>query len=158
MSSLGTMARKVLPFFAKGRVVRGFGRGSKELGVPTANFPDDVVENLPEELCCGVYCGFASIDNGTVYPMCLSIGWNPYYKNEKRTMETHIIHNFSEDFYDQQLKLVIVDFIRPMLDFTSLDELKSAIASDIVTSHKILANDAAAALSKHEFFLLDEDV
>lgn len=69
MGDIAVIAREVLPFFAKGIVVHGFGRGSKELGVPTANFEDDVVVNLPEQLSCGVYCGFASVDNGTVYPM-----------------------------------------------------------------------------------------
>lgn len=69
MSNMAILAKKVLPFFAQGTVVHGFGRGSKELGVPTANFPDDVVENLPDELTCGVYCGFASVDSATVLPM-----------------------------------------------------------------------------------------
>ena len=69
MTDIAAIARQVLLFYARGRVVHGFGRGSKELGIPTANFPDDVVENLPEELTCGVYCGFASVNDGPVYPM-----------------------------------------------------------------------------------------
>ncbi|KAJ8778279.1 hypothetical protein J1605_013778 [Eschrichtius robustus] len=28
-----------LPYFCRGQVVRGFGRSSKQLGIPTANFP-----------------------------------------------------------------------------------------------------------------------
>jgi len=69
MAEAARLARAALPFFARGRVVHGFGRGSKELGCPTANFPDDVVDNLPEDLTCGVYCGFATVDNGQLYKM-----------------------------------------------------------------------------------------
>ena len=69
MADIARLARQALPFFAQGRVVHGFERGSKELGVPTANFPDEVVENLPEDLTCGVYCGFASLNDSTIYPM-----------------------------------------------------------------------------------------
>lgn len=32
-----------------------------------------------------------------IYPMVMSIGWNPYYKNEKRSVEVHIIHKFEKD-------------------------------------------------------------
>ncbi len=66
--------------------MKGFGRGSKELGIPTANYPEEVVEKLPSELNTGVYCGWASVDNGDVHKMVLSLGWNPYYKNEKKSM------------------------------------------------------------------------
>ena len=31
----GKMSKNGLPFFARGLVVKGFGRGSKELGIPT---------------------------------------------------------------------------------------------------------------------------
>ncbi|EGD79973.1 hypothetical protein PTSG_13009 [Salpingoeca rosetta] len=43
----------------EGKVVKGFGRGSKELGIPTANFPEDVVEGLPESMTQGIYYGWA---------------------------------------------------------------------------------------------------
>lgn len=32
------------------------------------------------------------------------IGWNPFYNNEKRAMETHILHNFDGELYGQWLK------------------------------------------------------
>ena len=73
-------------YYASGVVVKGFGRGSKDIGVPTANFDNEVVEKLPEYFQQGVYYGWAQVDNGPVYKMVMSIGNNPYYNNEKKTM------------------------------------------------------------------------
>jgi riboflavin kinase len=81
-----TKSKMVFPHFASGTVVKGFGRGSKELGIPTANYAENVVEELPEAFQGGVYFGYAQVDNGPVYRMVMSIGNNPYYNNEKRTM------------------------------------------------------------------------
>ncbi|XP_070351653.1 riboflavin kinase isoform X3 [Equus asinus] len=75
-----------LPYFCRGEVVRGFGRGSKQLGIPTANFPEQVVDNLPADLSTGIYYGWASVGSGDVHKMVVSIGWNPYYKNTKKSM------------------------------------------------------------------------
>ena len=38
----------------------------------------------------GVYYGFAQVDavdpeDGAVHPMVMSLGWNPFYKNERLT-------------------------------------------------------------------------
>ncbi|KAJ1371643.1 hypothetical protein KIN20_033628 [Parelaphostrongylus tenuis] len=52
----------LFPYFLRGRVVTGFGRGGKELGCPTANIEDSVVESLPSELPCGVFYGIARIN------------------------------------------------------------------------------------------------
>ena len=87
-----------LPHFSRGEIVKGFGRGSSELGFLTANFPQQVIDQLPEELVGGIYFGFAQVDNGPVHDMVMSIGWNPFYNNEKRAMETHIIHKFEGAF------------------------------------------------------------
>ena len=110
----------VFPYYASGTVVKGFGRGSKELGIPTANFPDDVVNKLPDMYQQGVYFGWANVDNGPVHKMVMSIGNNPYYNNEKRTMETHIMHKFDSDFYGSQLKIVMTGYLRAMTNFKCL--------------------------------------
>lgn len=47
---------------------------------------------------------------------------------------------------------MIVDYIRPMLDFNSLEELKEAIADDIKRSHETLAQDQYSGYAKHDFF------
>ncbi|ELT90094.1 hypothetical protein CAPTEDRAFT_89069 [Capitella teleta] len=76
----------LFPYFAQGKVIKGFGRGSKELGIPTANFPDTVVDQLPEAFEAGIYYGWASIDGEAVHRMVMSVGWNPFYHNSKKTM------------------------------------------------------------------------
>ncbi|XP_071496939.1 riboflavin kinase-like [Diadema antillarum] len=141
-----------LPFFTQGTVVKGFGRGSKELGIPTANFPEDVVEHLPEALSTGVYYGWASVDNGDIHKMVMSVGWNPYYHNEKKSMETHIIHTFKEDFYGSILKVGIVGYIRPEQNYPSLDELINAIKSDIAHAEKQLSEPDAVKYKDENFF------
>lgn len=41
--------------------------------------------------------GWASIgDSDVVYKMVMSIGWNPFYKNEKKTAEAWVLHEFPE--------------------------------------------------------------
>lgn len=125
------MSQTALPYFAKGDVVKGFGRGSKELGCPTANYPEDVVKQLPNEIECGVYFGFASVDKGDVNNMVLSIGYNPFYDGTVRTMETHILKNFDSDFYGKELRVVLLGYIRPQLKFNSLDEFKEKLREDI---------------------------
>ncbi|MCL4137092.1 UNVERIFIED_CONTAM: hypothetical protein GTU68_061959 [Idotea baltica] len=77
---------KSLPLFVCGKVVKGFGRGSKELGIPTANLSEEVIDHLPEDLKPGIYYGLSSVDQGSVYKMVLSVGWNPFYNNEKKSM------------------------------------------------------------------------
>ncbi|XP_065663924.1 putative riboflavin kinase [Hydra vulgaris] len=126
------------PFMVQGEVVKGFGRGSKELGIPTANFPEIVVKDIPSELSAGVYYGWSRVDNGEIYKMVLSIGWNPFYKNEKKSMETHILHEFDCDFYGSTLRIVMTGYIRPELNFGSLTELVDAIKNDIAIAHSSL--------------------
>lgn len=51
-----------------------------------ANFGIDVVSNLPKTLETGIYYGWASVDNDVVHKMVMSIGWNPFYENEHKSM------------------------------------------------------------------------
>ncbi len=60
----------------KGAVVKGFGRGSKELGIPTANLDADALGSSLDGVEPGVYFGWASVGLGKeVYKMVMSIGW-----------------------------------------------------------------------------------
>jgi FAD synthase len=45
-SSTGEKLGMKFPYYASGEVVKGFGRGSKELGIPTANYPTSVVRYI----------------------------------------------------------------------------------------------------------------
>ena len=141
------------PFFAKGEVIKGFGRGSKELGIPTANFAEDVVNNLPDTLETGIYYGWSRVDNGEIYKMVMSVGWNPYYKNEKKSMETHILQKFPADFYGCTLRILMTGYLRPEENYSSLDELIKAIRNDIKNADEELERPEQKKLKEFEHLI-----
>jgi len=143
------------PLRLSGPVIKGFGRGSKELQIPTANIPIDGLRvGGCETVESGVYYGYACLDispttchddgkssttaaavttttGSKVFPMVMSIGWNPFYKNSVRSVEVHIIHTFAGDFYGVRMNLVILGFIRPEFDYVSKEALIEDIKMDI---------------------------
>ncbi|XP_077993572.1 riboflavin kinase-like [Glandiceps talaboti] len=141
-----------LPYFCRGEVIKGFGRGSKELGIPTANFPENVVDNLPADITTGVYYGWARVDNGSVHKMVMSVGWNPFYKNKKKSMETHIMHKFEDDFYGSVLSIIMVGYVREEKNFNSLDELIKEIQSDIAEAGSQLDKPENIEFKTSNFF------
>ncbi|WEW57981.1 riboflavin kinase [Emydomyces testavorans] len=100
------------PIRLSGPVIKGFGRGSRELGIPTANIPADELSAHPD-LKSGIYYGVAALDPAkfkpnnntqenqpsndetTIFPCVLSIGYNPFYKNTVRSVEIHILPHLS---------------------------------------------------------------
>ncbi|CAB4015615.1 Riboflavin kinase [Paramuricea clavata] len=147
----GEMHQRTLPLFVRGEVVKGFGRGSKSLGIPTANYPEEVINRLPEGLDTGVYYGWASVDGTKVYKMVLSVGWNPFFKNTKKSMETHIIHSFPEDFYGTELRVCITGYIRQESTFPSMESLIEAIQSDIRIAQEELDKAEHQTYNSHSF-------
>ncbi|XP_019372979.1 PREDICTED: riboflavin kinase isoform X2 [Gavialis gangeticus] len=117
-----------------------------------ANFSEQVVESFPSDISTGIYYGWACVGNGDVHKMVLSIGWNPYYKNVKKSVETHIIHTFKEDFYGEILSIAIVGYIRPEKNFDSLDELISEIQEDIAEAKRKLDLPEHLKLKEDNFF------
>lgn len=148
--------KKITPHFASGVVIKGFGRGSKSLGIPTANYGPEVVNNLPKNIETGVYFGWASVDSKNVHKMVMSIGWNPYFKNEQKSMETHILHEFADEFYGKLLKVCIVGYLRPELNFSTLDELIIAIKKDITDADNVLDEPDLMTFKTHDFFKCQE--
>ncbi|QPG94449.1 riboflavin kinase [Epichloe festucae Fl1] len=145
------------PYKMEGKVISGFGRGSKELGVPTANLPVDSslapwIASIPS----GVYFGHASLalpdghpqkqDSETgsfaAFPMVMSIGYNPFYKNTVRSAEVHVLHAFTADFYDAHMRLLILGFIREEKDYKSLEALVEDIEFDCRVARDSLAREA----------------
>lgn len=62
------------PVVLVGRVVSGFGRGSKELGIPTANLDPEALGSALDGVTPGVYCGWAAVDGSVPYKTVMSIG------------------------------------------------------------------------------------
>ncbi|EEB09625.1 riboflavin kinase Fmn1 [Schizosaccharomyces japonicus yFS275] len=140
------------PIFFQGEVVHGFGRGSREMGIPTANILESAVQELLKERESGVYYGFAQVADGEVYPMVMSVGWNPYYNNEKRTAEIHIMHSFPQDFYGQQVRAAVMGYIRPELDYEGIDKLIADIHFDIKVAHNSLSRPDYERYKHSSFF------
>ncbi|EED23553.1 Riboflavin kinase, putative [Talaromyces stipitatus ATCC 10500] len=172
------------PIRLSGPVIKGFGRGSKELGIPTANIPPGGLEAYPS-LQTGVYYGVVALDPArfeynqieaaaqtgssesadaepkkkkneiTILPAVLSIGYNPFYKNEVKSIEIHIMPPLTSpsptsnenptttffklpDFYSTHLNLLILGYIRPEFDYVSREALVEDIRIDCEVARKSL--------------------
>lgn len=137
--------QKPYPIHYTNRIIAGFGRGSAELGIRTANVP---VEELLNSLSTGIYFGWCRLseadnanrqtqadknkreidfNNGMLLsgrelsclPMVMSVGWNPFYNNQEKAAEIHIMNKFELDFYGAQVSLVILGYIRPELNYAT---------------------------------------
>jgi len=121
-----------------------------QLGIPTANIPiSGLTVGGHEDVASGVYYGWAGLSPSpatnnapAVYPMVMSIGWNPFYKNTVRSVEVHIMHDFEQDFYGSHMNLTILGFIRPEYDYVSLESLVEDIRTDIRVARDSLAREA----------------
>ncbi|GLU23095.1 hypothetical protein SLE2022_391270 [Rubroshorea leprosula] len=126
------------PWYIGGPIIKGFGRGSKLLGIPTANLSTEDHSTLLSKYPSGVYFGWAGLSTRGVYKMVMSIGWNPYFNNTKKTIEPWLLHEFNEDFYGEELRLVIIGYIRPEANFPSLQRLIAKIHEDRRIAEKAL--------------------
>ncbi|ORY28599.1 riboflavin kinase-domain-containing protein [Naematelia encephala] len=211
------------PLRLEGTVTKGFGRGARFLGIPTANLPDSSLGPLNDLHLTGIYYGFArvhpsppttasnpasAIQSGTstpllslsnpldgasisaipaetapyppdsvvpgeeagegdgeigkkgkrlnqedsrVWPMVMSVGWNPYFKNEKITAEVHIMHPFQHDFYGHHMSVLVLGYIRPELNYVSREALIDDINFDVKVALNCLAREGYATFSTDPF-------
>jgi len=150
--SRGILNVSSLPVYFQGEVIKGFGRGSKQLGIPTANLPVTPYEHVLSVLPVGVYAGFARLQGrADTHKMAMSIGWNPYFKNQQKTIEVHLLHSFPDDFYGSVLSCVAVHYIREEYDFISLDDLIRAIQDDITYTSKLLDKAEYSSYKQDKF-------
>ena len=181
VNSSGNDIQEMLPLRLQSTVVRGFGRGSSDLGIPTANLDrsncqaksvplgtNPSLANLPT----GIYWGYGRIGNDRVYTSAISIGYNPTYGNSEKTVEPHLIASESDprrhssscgetvlqDFYDQPIRLTVVEYLRPELPFTTLENLIEAIKNDISQSVSKASSEDPAAIREKEWVAGEESV
>ncbi|KAF3761527.1 riboflavin kinase [Cryphonectria parasitica EP155] len=156
------------PLQMEGKVIKGFGRGSKELGIPTANLPVDTTPWI-KDAKSGVYFGWASLELPTdhpdhhkttttsaslpptqqqqqqqqekkyaVFPMVMSIGYNPFYNNTVRSAEVHVLDNFGADFYGVEMRLLILGYIRDEQSYDGVEALIEDIKTDCEVARRSL--------------------
>lgn len=88
-----------------------------------------------------------------VFPMVMSIGWNPFYKNTTKTAEVHIMHNFQADFYGLEMRVVVLGYIRPEFNYVSKEALIEDIEMDKRVAHNSLARHLYQDYSTDPFLL-----
>lgn len=120
----------------EGRIQKGDQRG-RDLGFRTANIP--LIETL--EPAFGVYAVRAGVDQGadTVWHAGVAnLGIRPMYKIESPLLEVHLF-DFSEDIYNQHMRVALVDYLRPEMKFESEAELRAQMDEDSRRARATLA-------------------
>ncbi len=120
------------PHFLRGPVVTGRRRG-RTIGFPTANI-ESRTECLPPD---GVYATRIVLSDGA-FASITNIGMRPTFAEPERSIEAHIF-DFNRDIYGHEVKLEIIERIRPERKFASGQELAAQIASDLKRAKEILA-------------------
>ena len=108
-----------------GKVVTGKQLG-RTIGFPTANLELDPAKFLPR---FGVYAVDAWLTDNTTVKGIMNIGCRPTVAGESPTIEVHLL-DWSGDLYGQDLRVELVDFIRPERKFDSVAALKQQITQD----------------------------
>ena len=123
----------------RGTVEHGYKRG-RELGFPTANLCNDIEGVVPGD---GVYAGWLVRHIGEsgaaeFLPAAISVGTNPQFDGEVRTVEAHVLGRSDLNLYGENISIMFVSRIRPMESFESLDALLSQMDEDLRISAYVL--------------------
>ena len=138
----------------EGPVMNGYGRGSKKLGVPTANLPHFDKQLRASAYENGVYFGWGVVaGDHECYPVVANIGKSPTFEGQENSVnivEAHLLgRNHLEsgtdgtenvgfdDFYGRELAVALVCYLRPEKKFDGFDALIAQIHRDIDTGRMI---------------------
>eukprot|EP01065_Artemidia_motanka_P026152 TRINITY_DN31072_c0_g1_i1.p1 TRINITY_DN31072_c0_g1~~TRINITY_DN31072_c0_g1_i1.p1 ORF type:complete len:183 (+),score=49.27 TRINITY_DN31072_c0_g1_i1:57-551(+) len=146
------------PILMHGKVGRGFQRGSRQLGFPTANLDlaTEGSRRALHDLRQGVYYGWAKVQGDEPRPAAISVGDNPTFEDMrgKVVVEAHILHKFKSDFYGEPITCILAGYIRPMEKYDTLDKLIEAIKGDVeYTERHTRTGTDGGGLREHGFFL-----
>lgn len=123
------------PHEVSGTVTPGDQRG-RDLGYPTANVPVDERFAVPPD---GVYAGRLVVA-GTRYPAAVSIGTNPTFDGTQRRVESYVMdHGHDLDLYGLDVRVELVEQVRAMASFDSVDALVAQMGDDVEVVRSVLA-------------------
>lgn len=113
-------------YAVNGAVING-NRIGRTIDFPTANQLIDTACIMPK---FGVYASYAEID-GVICKGVTNIGVKPTVEtNGMPIAETHFL-NYRGDLYQKKLTVRMVEFIRPEMHFSNINELKAQIKKDV---------------------------
>ena len=124
------------PYSFEGFVVRGNQLG-RTIGFPTANLHITNEEKLiPND---GVYAVKVKGDccENKTYGGMMNIGVRPTVDGQKKVIEVNIF-DFDKDIYEQNLIVLVFEFIRGEVKFNGLDALKAQLHMDKIAAATIL--------------------
>lgn len=114
------------PYLLMGQVMHGKALG-RTVGMPTANLDFNQNKQLP---AYGVFGTLSEIEGKSIKGLT-NIGKRPSVDNyDYVTVETFLL-DYSGDLYDKTIALEICAYIRGIVKFNSLDEVKSQVNKDI---------------------------
>ena len=85
--------------------------------------------------------------------MVMNVGERPSFADgEDLSVEVHVLHRYGGDFYGEELKVAVLGFLRPEIQFAGLDALVQRIQIDIGTARKELDEGNLQRLQSDPFF------
>lgn len=82
---------------------------------------------------------------------------NPFYGNAEKTIEPHLLATFDTDFYDEEIRLAIIGYLRSEANFTTLEDLIATIHADIVETQAALPDEDAVKIAALPYFQFDAE-
>ncbi len=128
------------PHRVEGVVVRGHQRG-RQLGFPTANVESPPHTAIPAD---GIYAGWlATLDEAgeetSRWPAAISIGTNPTFNGQVRTVEAYALDRTDLDLYGLHAAIDFAVRLRGTLRFESVDALVDQMRIDVDQARTLLA-------------------
>jgi len=128
------------PHRVEGVVVRGHQRG-RQLGFPTANVESPPHTAIPAD---GIYAGWlATLDEAggetSRWPAAISIGTNPTFDGQARTVEAYALDRTDLDLYGLHAAIDFATRLRGTLRFDSVDALVDQMHLDVAQAREICA-------------------
>lgn len=115
-------------------VVSGSGRG-RTIGTPTINLDPSTLASIERE---GIYAAWATLD-AVRMPAVVHAGARPVF-HDTPSVEVHLLCPPPAAIPDT-LTVELVDFIREVRNFASVDELTAEIGRDIASARATLGLD-----------------